>query len=246
MRRLFCYNKNDLFYEFELGVKQMNLGKQICIDSIKAIAAGVIISFGATVFLMQENRIFSSFLFCLGLFVVCTFDLNLYTGKVGFLADNPWKNLRLVIISWCGNFVGMWGSALMLRSSRIGDTLAARGQELVDIKNGDNLWSLFVLGIYCGILMYIAVGSYNRGKDKPGPNIVGYLGIFMSVMMFIHCGFEHSIADMFYYMVSGNMATGRGFAVVLMVTLGNAVGGVLFRALDKYVVEKFSAKLKKT
>lgn len=232
--------------QFEIEVKNMNLGKQICLDSIKAIAAGVTISFGATVFLMQENRIFSSFLFCLGLFVVCTFGLNLYTGKVGFLADNPIKNLPLVIISWCGNFVGMLGSAMILRTTRIGDALAAKGQELVNIKNADNLWSLFVLGIYCGILMYIAVGSFNRGKDKPGPNLVGYVGIFMSVMMFIHCGFEHSIANMFYYMVSGNMFTGRGFAVVLMVTLGNAVGGVLFRALDKYVVEKMEAKLKKS
>lgn len=222
----------------------MQRAQQFCFNCIKAIAAGATISFGATVFLMQENRFFSSFLFCLGLFVVCTFGLNLYTGRVGFLADNPIKNLPLVLISWGGNFVGMWGSALLLRSTRIGDTLAAQGQALVDIKNADNLWSLFVLGVYCGILMYIAVACFNRGKDKPGPNIVGYVGIFMSVMMFIHCGFEHSIADMFYYMVSGNMTTGRGWAVIGMVTLGNAVGGVLFRALDKYVVEKMEAKLK--
>jgi formate/nitrite transporter FocA (FNT family) len=220
----------------------MNLGKQIFYDSIKAIAAGVTIGFGATVFLMQENRIFSSVLFSLGLFMVCTFGMNLYTGKVGYLADGPIKNLRLVIISWCGNFVGMLGTSLLLRTTRIGDTLAARGQELVDIKNADNLWSLFALGIYCGIMMYVAVACYNRGKGKPGPNIVGYLGIFLCVMMFIHCGFEHSIADMYYYMVSGNMFTGQGFAVVGMVTLGNAVGGVLFRLFDKFIVEKLEAK----
>lgn len=219
----------------------MNLAKSIVFDSIKAIAGGVIISFGATVFLMQENRIFASFLFSLGLLVICTFGLNLYTGKVGYLADNPIKNLRLVIISWCGNFVGMLGSGYLLSSTRLGPTLAERGQALVDIKNGDNMWSLFVLGIYCGILMYIAVACYARGKKAGGPNLLGYLGIFMCVMMFIHCGFEHSIANMFYYIVSGNMFTGMGFAVILMVTLGNAVGGVLFRALDKYVVEKWEA-----
>ena len=223
----------------------MNYAKQYCFDAIKAIAAGVVISFGATVFLIQENRMFSSFLFSLGLFVVCTFNLNLFTGKVGFLADHPLKNLPLVLICWGGNFVGMLGSSMILRTTRIGETLAANGQALVDIKNGDNLWSLFVLGIYCGMLMYIAVGCFSRGKDKPGPNLVGYVGIFMSVMMFIHCGFEHSIANMYYYMVSGNMFTGTGFAVIGIVTLGNAVGGVLFRALDKYVVEKMEAKLKK-
>jgi formate/nitrite transporter FocA (FNT family) len=220
----------------------MNLGKQIFYDSVKGIAAGVTISLGATVFLMQENRIFSSVLFSLGLFMVCTFGMNLYTGKVGYLADGPIKNLRLVIISWCGNFVGMLGSSMILRTTRIGDTLAARGQELVDIKNADNVWSLFVLGIFCGMLMYVAVACYSRGKGKPGPNIVGYLGIFLCVMMFIHCGFEHSIADMYYYMVSGNMFTGMGFAVIGMVTLGNAVGGVIFRLFDKFIVEKLEAQ----
>jgi formate/nitrite transporter FocA (FNT family) len=174
--------------------------------------------------------------------MVCTFGMNLYTGKVGYLADGPIKNLRLVIISWCGNFVGMLGSSMILRTTRIGDTLAARGQELVDIKNADNVWSLFVLGIFCGMLMYVAVACYNRGKGKPGPNIVGYLGIFLCVMMFIHCGFEHSIADMYYYMVSGNMFTGMGFAVIGMVTLGNAVGGVIFRLFDKFIVEKLEAQ----
>ena len=108
----------------------------------------------------------------------------------------------------------------------------------MDIKNADNIWSLFVLGIYCGILMYVAVACFNKGKKIGGPNLLGYLGIFLCVMMFIHCGFEHSIADMFYYMVSGNMTTAAGWVVIPMVTLGNAVGGVLFRALDKYVVER--------
>ena len=131
----------------------MNYAKQYCFDAIKAIAAGVVISFGATVFLVQENRMFSSFLFSLGLFVVCTFNLNLFTGKVGFLADHPLKNLPLVLICWGGNFVGMLGSSMILRTTRIGDTLAANGQALVDIKSGDNLWSLFVLGIYCGLLI---------------------------------------------------------------------------------------------
>lgn len=224
----------------------MNIIKESIFDSIKAIAAGVTISFGATVFLAQENRIFSSFLFCLGLFVVCTFGLNLFTGKVGFLADNPIKNLRLAIISWCGNFVGMGLSALALRWTRIGDNLAARGQELVDIKNADNPWSLFILGLYCGILMYVAVAAFNRGKEKGGiNNLIGYVGIFMCVMMFIHCGFEHSIANMFYYMISGNMTTAAGWGVVLMVTLGNSVGGVLARALDKYVVLKWESILAK-
>jgi formate/nitrite transporter FocA (FNT family) len=162
----------------------------------------------------------------------------------GFLADNPIKNMRLAVISWCGNFVGMGLSALALRWTRIGDTLSANAQQLVDIKNADNPWSLFVLGIYCGILMYVAVAAFNRGKEKGGVhNLIGYVGIVLCVMMFIHCGFEHSIADMFYYMISGNMTTAAGWGVLGMVTLGNTVGGMIARGLDKYVILKWEAHL---
>ncbi len=217
----------------------MSTFKLSVIDSIKAIAAGFAISFGATVFLYQENKIWSSFLFALGLTIVCAFNLNLFTGKVGFLADNPWKNLRLVIISWLGNFAGMQISALLLGSTRIAPNLQEKALTVIEGKVNDNLWSLFVLGIYCGMLMYIAVGCWLKGKKIGGPNLIGIVGIFMCVMMFINCGFEHSIANMFYFMAAGKMYTGSAFAVVLMVTLGNAVGGVAFRALDKYIVEKY-------
>lgn len=214
------------------------LFKKIAVDFGKAVTAGVVISFGATVFLSNPNRMFTSILFSLGLCVVCGFNLNLYTGKVGYLAtERNWYYPLLVLISWVGNLGGMWISALILQTTRIRETIQAEAQNFVNIKSGDSLWSLFVLGIYCGILMYLAVALYRKGSGTHSVNLMGYIGIFLCVAVFIHCGFEHSIADMFYYMVTNSMGIGRSWAVILVVSAGNAVGAMIFRLMDYYLVE---------
>ena len=46
-------------------------------------------------------------------------------------------------------------------------------------------------------------------------------------MVFILCGYEHCVADMFYFTVGGAWS-GRAVAALLVITLGNAVGGVFF------------------
>lgn len=222
----------------------MTLFKKIAVDFGKALTAGVVISFGATVFLSNPNRMFTSILFSLGLCVVCGFGLNLFTGKVGYLATaRDWYNPLLVLISWVGNFCGMWLSALVLQTTRIRETIQEQAQTLVDIKSGDSLLSLFVLGIYCGILMYVAVALYRKGEERYPVNLMGYLGVFLCVAVFIHCGFEHSVADMFYYMVTNSMGIGRSWLVLLAVSAGNTVGAMIFRLMDYYLVEH--PKLKK-
>ena len=71
----------------------MNLARKIANEFGRGIAAGFIISFGATVYLMMDNKIVASFLFCFGLFIVSEFDLNLYTGRIGYLATATYRSL---------------------------------------------------------------------------------------------------------------------------------------------------------
>ena len=49
---------------------------------LSAILAGAVIAFGGTVFLSVENTVVGSLFFTIGLFVVCTRGLHLFTGKV--------------------------------------------------------------------------------------------------------------------------------------------------------------------
>ena len=79
--------------------------------------------------------------------------------------------------------------------------------------------SALIKGIFCGVLMYMAVSIY-RDHNK---NIAG---ILFCIPVFILCGFEHSIADMFYFAASG-IVSFKALIFILIIILGNAVGGML-------------------
>ena len=112
--------------------------------------------------------------------------------------------------------------ALLLKLTRSGAALTAKAAALCEVKTGDSLLSLFVLGIFCNIMIYIGVESYLANKHEVGK----YLGMILGVMVFILCGFEHCVADMFYFAMGG--WSWRALLCLVVITLGNAVGGVIF------------------
>ena len=93
-------------------------------------------------------------------------------------------------------------------------------------KLNDNLISLFFLGILCNILIYIAVEGFKNIPHEVGK----YLALLFGVMVFILCGTEHCVADMFYFWIAGAW-NARAIVCILIITLGNAVGGVIFPVL---------------
>ena len=86
----------------------------------------------------------------------------------------------------------------------------------------------FIRAIFCGVLMYTAVEIF---KEKKTP-----LGIIFCIPVFILCGFEHSIADMFYFGASG-IFEARIITFELAAVLGNTVGGLLLPVLSKISAE---------
>ena len=55
---------------------------------VGGILAGISIAIGGTVFLSLDNKVLGALFFTVGLFAVCTFGFNLYTGKVCYVFDN--------------------------------------------------------------------------------------------------------------------------------------------------------------
>lgn len=198
---------------------------------VSAVLAGMSIGFGGVVFLSVENRVVGAALFTVGLFTVCTFGLNLFTGKVCYALENGKAyNLALPII-WLGNLAGTGVTALVVRLSRI-ETICTRASELCAVKMDDCLLSLFLLGALCNVFIYIAVEGFKRNPHELGK----YLSLFFGVMVFILAGTEHCVADMFYFWFSGWSAD--ALARVLVITLGNAAGGIIFRAAHIFTQAK--------
>ena len=192
-------------------------------DLLYSVLAGVAISMGGTVFLSLDNKVLGALFFTVGLFVVCTFGLNLFTGKVCYVFERDRQYAARLPIIWIGNLLGTLLTAGLELCTRSGAALSERAQAVCAAKLDDSLLSLFVLAIFCNIFIYIAVDGFNNNPHQLGK----YLALFFGVMVFILCGFEHCVADMYYFSIA-RVWSGPVLLRVLVITLGNACGGVAF------------------
>jgi len=196
---------------------------------IYAILAGLCIALGGTVYLTLENKIMGAFLFTLGLFTICTFGFNLFTGKVCYVFERDLDYLVDVAVIWLGNLVGTLLSGGALLATRMGPVLAEKAAAVCATKLGDDLVSIFILAIFCNIMIFIGVDGYNKNPHEAGK----YLSMFMAIMVFILCGFEHCVANMFYFTVAG-VWSGKAALYLAVMTLGNVVGGLIIPLCRKF------------
>ena len=191
---------------------------------VMSILAGVSIAIGGAIYLAAENKVVGAIFFSVGLFTVCTKQLNLFTGKAVYLFDNKPLFLVDLAVIWIGNLVGAWAVAALLSLTRQAGKLTEAASALAEVKTNDSLLSLFILGAFCNICIYIAVDSYGKNTHDIGK----YIGIVFGVTAFILAGFEHSVADMFYFAMAGRLFDGQALLCLLVITLGNVAGGVVF------------------
>lgn len=197
---------------------------------IKSILAGIMIGIGGTIYLSLDNKIVGSILFVIGLFIIVVYSFNLYTGKIGYLINNfNKKYIRELIITLIGNFIGTFFVGFVLRYTRIYTSISDKAKGLVDIKLNDTLISILILSFFCGILMYLAVNTYKEVKD-----IGKYLAVFLGVIVFVLCGFEHCIANMYYFSVSSTWSLNTLLYLLVMI-LGNSLGGILIPLCNKVI-----------
>lgn len=195
---------------------------------VYAVLAGLSISIGGAVFLASDSKVVGAVFFTVGLFAVCTFGFNLFTGKVCYVFERDASYAIDLPIIWLGNLCGAVGTAGLLRLTRIGPALTEKAAALAQTKLNDSPWSVFILAIFCNILIFIAVDGFNKNPHELGK----YLSLLFGVTVFILCGFEHCVANMFYFAM-GEAVSLQTLGTLLIMTAGNAVGGVLIPLLRR-------------
>ena len=186
------------------------------------ICAGILITIGGSVFLACENKVVGAVLFTVALLCICIKGYSLYTGRIGFVVENHDKEyFSALLLGLLGNGVGTVLGGVLIRFAlpKLGDAAAA----LCEAKLASQTFpQTLVRGVFCGILMYLAVSIYKE-KDK-------LIGVIFCIPVFILAGFEHSIADLFYFAASGIVSLPAcGF--VWTVVLGNTLGAVILPLL---------------
>ena len=167
------------------------------------------------------------------------------------------------VVVWVGNFVGALFIVFLVYMAGIyklnGEAVAnsmvsvAAGKVTID-------WvTIFFRGILCNIFVCLAVWIGTAGKTV----VDKVVGILLPIAAFVACGFEHSVANMFYlplgYLAKGNADYAQAatdlFGItaaqmdsltvssilidnLLPVTLGNIVGGSVMLAGFYYLALK--------
>ncbi len=198
---------------------------------VNGLLAGILISIGGSVFLACYgdgsllNRTIGSVFFSVALLCICYKGYSLFTGKVGFIPEKHDANAFSVLL-WglLGNAIATILIGLALRYAV--PNLAVPAETICAAKLTQTWWQTLVRGIFCGFLMYLAVSIY---RDK---NSIA--AIFFCVPVFILAGFEHSIANMFYFGAAGMVNLDSAIYLGIVVA-GNSIGGMLLPMLGMIV-----------
>ena len=159
-----------------------------------AIGSGMSICLGGGVYLACENKILGAFLFSVGLCTILVFKFNLFTGMVGYIPNNKPAYILDVAVVWLGNLIGAYSFATIMSFTRIGEKLKLTATSLVEKKLNDNAISLIILGIFCGLLMFIAVDSYKKYIDtKPLNALLESVANFRSDLALSGLNIENTI-----------------------------------------------------
>ncbi|MBQ0052639.1 MAG: formate/nitrite transporter family protein [Treponema sp.] len=213
-------------------------------DIKKSILSGLMIAVGGSVYMAcrtincgSMNLLWlGAILFSAGLFTICVYGFNLYTGKVGYIAYNfkDFAYIRLVLLIVIFNLLTTFLLGIVV--AYVYPKIGAEAFKVYAPKLNMPLLKVFISGTFCGLLMFLAVDTWKQGK---------MIGCFLFVPTFIFAGFDHSIANSFYngaalghqifadesFLLS-NASDFKCFSVanallVIVTVLGNALGGML-------------------
>lgn len=223
-----------------------------------AVLAGAFIALGALFFTVTVTtgagappaafgliRLAGGITFSLGLILVVVGGAELFTGNN--LIAMAWASGRVstaqVLRNWAwvylGNLVGAVGTALLvwladvhqLSDGAVGETMVRIARAKVSL---DPITAV-ARGILCNALVCLAVWLCLAARSVADK----ILAILFPISAFVACGFEHSIANL-YFLPVGMLLTGAGataisftgaLANVALVTIGNILGGTMLVAL---------------
>lgn len=203
---------------------------------VNAVIGGMMIGIGGCVSLSCDNKYIGSALFSLGLFAIIQFGFGLFTGKIGYVPLRKPAYLLECLFTLLGNALGTFIDAILFRQTRIFSAIGEKAAASVSVKTGDGLLSAFILAIFCGLLMFVAVENA-RLSNAAGGHVEKVVGTMLCIMVFILCGFNHCIADMFYIFLTGTL--GEAAAYLPVVILGNSLGGMLLPLLKMLTDKPF-------
>jgi formate transporter len=190
-------------------------------------------------------RLAGGITFSLGLILVVVGGAELFTGNN--MIAMAWASGRVttqqVMRNWgwvyLGNLVGAVGTAVLVWLAGVHSMSdGAVGETMVQIARSKialDPVSAVARGILCNVLVCLAVWLCMGARSVTDK----ILATVFPITAFVACGFEHSVANMYFLPIGVALATGTSAPLsvadavsnLALVTLGNVLGGTILVAL---------------
>ena len=191
--------------------------------------AGVAASIGGAL----GGKLASATIFPIGLTMVLLAGSELFTGNCLFLMPLLRRNitaghmLRNWVAVYLGNLLGSVAVAFLVVQCGALDGIAEAAVAAAVTKAALPFGVALLRGVLCNFLVCLAVWMAFCAQSAGGKVV----SLFGPIFLFVLCGFEHSVANM-YYIPAGIFLAENGEVTwlslwqnLLPVTLGNMVGG---------------------
>ena len=217
-----------------------------------SILGGGFIAIGFIAFILCKGQLgtygalLGSLLFPVGLLMCIYLGGNLFTSNCILISSVVAKDSSIgkytidLLITLLGNLIGgflvaliAWGAGVF-RSTVNYEALMGVANSKMSATAGHDWWNNIFSGIMCNVLVAGSVLVYINVDNK----VVSTFVIYLMLVVFVFCGFQHVVANLFLYSEAMLVQTnheqmwnatnyGEVFYINLLPTLvGNFIGGV--------------------
>ena len=158
-------------------------------------------------------KVIGAVLFSLGIISVILFEASLFTGKIGYV--NTKKKLLDSLIILVINLMVVFFIGLVYQEIK-------GPSQAMDSRLAKEWYEILIDAVGTGACIYITVEGYKKTKS--------FVPVILGIVVFILAGFEHCVADMFFF-GTGEL-TGQGLGYIGLAILGNGIGSLLVRWLQ--------------
>ncbi len=260
---------SDAFSPTEIAAKVESIGvakAQLPLLSMLmlGILAGAFIGLGAMYYVIVRSdptlgfaarQVLGGVTFSLGLLLVVVAGAELFTGNN--LLAMAWADgkistrevLRNWVIVCCGNFIGAAGLAVLVylsgHTAMNDGAIATQYVSIATAKQAMPFMTAFFKGVLCNVLVCMAVWMTLAGRSVVDKAVA----IVFPISAFVAAGFEHSIANMYFFPLAILLQAFDGadagapavtwlglISNLIPVILGNILGGSVLVGLVYHVI----------
>lgn len=261
--------KEILDEQIHIGVKK-GAGQYLLQSVINGCMAGAFLSLGAFAALVASHgisdyglaKLVNAAVFPIGLMLIIICGAELFTSNTLLIQARLEKQITTkiyilnLIVIYFTNAIGALSIAALIYGAGImhndSNTIGGYILHLAEIKMNYSFIQCLCSGIMCNILVCCAAWGASAARDIAGKILV----IWFAIMAFILGGYEHCVANMFYFsaallaknspdlLAAGHLTPEMADTInlhgvihnLLPVTLGNIIGGALFIGVAYWVV----------